>query len=208
MNHSATTVKTILAGLFVLAGCAAPVTQQDESGFLSDYSKLETLEEGRVIYVGDHIGNYDTFIIDPVVILFERDEDYKEFTDEEIDKFLDYALESLTDELTKGDDGYSIVSEPGPGVGRFRFGLTDVDKTIGLLNLSIYTKITGLGLGGLASEGEMVDSETGEQLMAAVRWNSGSRILRAGYTPTGDAKIAVNEWARDLRKLFDEAHGR
>jgi hypothetical protein len=31
--------------------------------------------------------------------------------------------------------------------------------------------------------------------------------MRAGLTRMGDAKIAVDKWARDLRKLFDEMHG-
>lgn len=206
MNYSAITVKTILTGLFVLAGCAAPVSQQEQTGFLSDYSKLELLEDGRIIYVSDRIVEYESFIIDPIVILFERDADYSEFTDEELENLKEYIVKELTEQLTKGD-GYSVVSEPGPGVGRFRFGITDVDDTIGVLNLSIYTKITGLGLGGLAAEGELVDSVTGEQLMAVIRWGSGSRILRAGLTRMGDAKIAVDKWARDLRRIFDEMHG-
>jgi hypothetical protein len=206
VNSSSITAKTMLAVLFVLAGCAAPVIQQEQTGFLSDYSKLELLEDGRIIYVSDNIIEYKSFIIDPVVILFERDADYDEFTDREIENFKKYVVKEITQQLTKGD-GFSVVSEPGPGVGRFRFGITDVDDTIGVLNLSIYTKITGLGLGGLASEGEMVDSVTGEQLMAAIRWGSGSRVMRAGLTRTGDAKIAVDKWARDLRKIFDEIHG-
>jgi hypothetical protein len=206
MNHSAITVKALLTGLFVLAGCAAPVSQQEHSGFLSDYSKLELLEDGRIIYASERIVEYESFIIDPIAILFERDEDYNEFTDKEIEKFREYVVKELTEQLTKGDR-YSVVSEPGPGVGRFRFGLTDVDDTIGVLNLSIYTKITGLGLGGLAAEGELVDSVTGEQLMAAIRWGSGSRVMRAGLTHMGDAKIAVDKWARDLRRIFDEMHG-
>jgi hypothetical protein len=206
VNSSSITAKTMLAVLFVLAGCAAPVIQQEQSGFLSDYSKLELLEDGRIIYVSDNIIEYKSFIIDPIVILFERDADYDEFTDSEIEKFKKYLVKEITEQLTKGDR-FSVVSEPGPGVGRFRFGITDVDDTIGVLNLSIYTKITGLGLGGLAVEGELVDSVTGEQLMAAIRWGSGSRVMRAGLTHMGDAKIAVDKWARDLRRIFDEMHG-
>jgi hypothetical protein len=207
MNYSAITVKTIMTGLFILAGCAAPVSQQEQTGFLTDYSKLELLENGRIIYVGDRAVEYDSFIIDPIVILFERDEEYREFTDKEIESLKEYIVKELTEQMTK-DDAYSVVSDPGPGVARFRLGITDVDDTIGVLNLSIYTKITGAGLGGLAAEGELVDSVTGEQLMAVIRWGSGSRILRAGLTHMGDAKIAVDKWARDVDKLLDEMHER
>ncbi len=207
MNCSAVTVKTTLTVLFVLAGCAAPVSQQEQTGFLSDYSKLELLEDGKINYVSDRTVEYESFIIDPVVILFERDEDYNEFTDKELEELKEYFVTELTGRLTK-NDAYSVVSVPGPGVARFRFGITDVDDTIGVLNLSIYTKITGLGLGGLAIEGELVDSVTGEQLMAAIRWGSGSRVLRAGLTHMGDAKIAVDKWARDVSKIIYELHGR
>ena len=73
MNCSAVTVKTTLTVLFVMAGCAAPVSQQEQTGFLSDYSKLELLEDGKINYVSDRTVEYESFIIDPVVILFERD---------------------------------------------------------------------------------------------------------------------------------------
>jgi hypothetical protein len=57
-------------------------------------------------------------------------------------------------------------------------------------------------------EGELVDSVTGEQIGAVIRWGSGSRILRAGFTHTGDAKIVIDRWAKSLRVRIDEAHGR
>ncbi len=60
----------------------------------------------------------------------------------------------------------------------------------------------------LAFEGEVVDSITGEQIGAAIRWGSGSRVLRAGFTHTGDAKIVMNRWAKDFRDRIDGAHGR
>jgi hypothetical protein len=65
-----------------------------------------------------------------------------------------------------------------------------------------------LGLGGTSFEGEIVDSVNGNQLAAVVRWGTDSRILKAGITHTGDAKIAINRWAKDLRAQVDEAHGR
>jgi len=106
------------------------------------------------------------------------------------------------------DDGYQVVEVPGPGTATIRIGITDVDDTIGALNVTIYTKITGAGLGGAAMEGEILDSVTGEQIGAVIRWGSGSRIFRAGFTHTGDAKIVIDRWAKNLRQTIDEAHGR
>ena len=57
-------------------------------------------------------------------------------------------------------------------------------------------------------EGEMVDSLTNEQLGAWIRWGSGSRIVRAGLTRLGDAKLQMNKWTNDMRQRIDAVHKR
>lgn len=193
--------------LIMMAGCAAPVSEPDRAGFLSDYSKLEMQEVGLINYISDRAAEYDSFIIDPISILFEQDPENPEFTDDELEELKAYYVSELTEQLTKGD-GYAVVTEPGPGVARLRIGIAEVDETIGVLNITIYTKVTGLGLGGASAEGEAVDSMTGEQVAAMVRWGSGSRIARAGLTHLGDAKLAINKWTRDMRENLDRLHGR
>ena len=59
----------------------------------------------------------------------------------------------------------------------------------------------------LMVEGEVVDSITGEQLAAAMRWGGGGRFGRAGYTKTGDAKIILTRWAKGWRKKLDKLNG-
>ncbi len=120
----------------------------------------------------------------------------------------------LTERLSE-DDGYEVVSGPGPGVASFRMGITDVDGSIAALNLSVYTRVTGAGLGGIAAEGELVDSMTGEQLAAAIRWGSGSRVMGRGtqvlegeVSKLADAKGVIDRWAKDMRKRIDAAHAR
>jgi len=207
MNKPTITLIATLASLFLAAGCAAPVEKPEATGFLSDYSKLELKDDGHLAYLGDRAAEYNSFMIDPVAILFKRDVENPVFSDEEIEELKQYVVDNLTEDLTK-DDGYTIVNKAGPGVARIRTGITELDETIGVLNVSTYTKITGAGLGGASAEGELVDSVTGEQLGALIRWDSGSRIGRAGYTHMGDAKIAINHWTKEFRKTFDELHGR
>lgn len=207
MNRLALTAVILTMAHFFLGGCAAPVSEPEQSGFLSDYSKLELVDEGRINYVSDRLDEYTSFIIEPVAILFRRDPEDQVFTDEELEGLKAYFVAELTEQLTK-NDGFAVVTEPGPGVARMRIGLTEVDETIGVLNVSIYTKVTGLGLGGASAEGEMIDSVTGEQIAAMVRWGTGSRIFQAGLTKTGDAKIAINKWTKNLRELLDQVHGR
>ncbi|MFB3124454.1 MAG: DUF3313 family protein, partial [Woeseiaceae bacterium] len=134
-------------------------------------------------------------------------EEKRIFSDEELEDLQVHFKTAVIEALTE-DDGYQVVEVAGPGTARLRIGITAVDDTIGALNITIYTKITGAGLGGAAMEGEVVDSMTGEQIAAVSRWGSGSRFLRAGFTHTGDAKILMDRWAKDFRKRLDDAHGR
>ncbi len=198
----------LLAVSALVVACAAPVKEPERSGFLSDYSRLQELDENELFFSAGKTGNYSKFIVDPVTMLYrEMDPEKRQFTDEELEELKQYFHDKVVEHLTK-DDGWAVVEEPGPGVARLRIGITDVDDTVGALNVTIYTKITGAGLGGASAEGEMVDSVSGEQLAAMVRWGSGSRVLRAGFTHTGDAKILFNKWAKALREAIDKAHGK
>jgi hypothetical protein len=186
-------------------GCAT-VQDPGQREFLSDYSRLVEIKENLLIYDSGNFGNYSKFIIEPVVMLYSQPEEKRIFDDEELEDLQDHFATKVREALIK-DDAYQVVAVPGPGIATLRIGITDVDDTIGALNVTIYTKITGAGLGGAAMEGELVDSVTGEQIGAVIRWGSGSRILRAGFTHTGDAKIVIGRWAKDLRQRIDEAHG-
>ena len=197
--------------VLTIAGACATISAPEQAGFLSTYENLDVVGKDRLFYPGSRVGEYGQFIIDPTILLFTVDPDDSRFTTEELSDLLEYFDNAIIEQLSNDNHngpGYEIVEEPGDGVARIRIGINDVEETIGELNVLIYTKITGAGLGGAAAEGEMVDSLSGDQLAAAVRWGSGSRILRAGFTHTGDAKIAIHHWARDLRHWIDFAHGR
>ena len=193
--------------LSVLATACATVQDPGQAGFLSDYSNLEEIDANHLVYDSGNLGNFSKFIIEPIAMLYRQPVEKRIFDDEELEDLQAHFATKVRKALIE-DDGYQVVEVPGPGTARLHIGITDVDDTIGVLNLSIYTKITGAGLGGAAMEGELVDSVTGEQIGAVIRWGSGSRILRAGFTHTGDAKIVIDRWAKSLRERIDEAHGR
>ena len=206
MMHA--TRKTFFAAILsVMVGGCATVGDPGKSGFLSDYSRLEEIKENHLVYDSGNLGGYWNFIIERVAMVYSQPEEKRVFDDEELEDLQTHFQNAVREALTK-DNGYQVVEVPGPGTARLHIGITDVDDTIGALNITIYTKITGAGLGGAAMEGEMVDSVTGEQIVAVIRWGSGSRILRAGFTHTGDAKILMDRWAKELRERIDEAHGR
>lgn len=202
-------IKVICFGAIVssmVVGCAT-VQDPGRTGFLSDYSKLKEIAGNHLVYDSGNLGDYSKFIIEPVALVYRQAKEKQVFTNEELEDLQTHFATKVREALTE-DDGYQVVEANAPGTATLRIGITDVDDTIGVLNLSIYTKITGAGLGGAAMEGEMVDSVTGVQIVAVIRWGSGSRIGRAGFTHTGDAKIVINRWVKDLRERIDEAHGR
>jgi hypothetical protein len=194
-----------LLSIFLVGACAT-IDEPEQTGFLSDYSKLVRDDDGQWLYAESRTAEYSKFLIEPVSVLIEPKGEAK-FTPAEIEMLKAHFVSKMTLALTE-DDGYEVVSEPGPGVASFRLAITEIDASIAALNLSIYTKATGAGLGGIAAEGEVVDSVTGEQLAAAIRWGTGSRVLKAGLSKLGDAKIVINRWAADIRKRLDQAHGK
>lgn len=203
----ATKMTFFAAILSVMASGCATVQDPGHAGFLSDYSKLEEIDENHLVYGSGKLGNYSKFIIEPVAMLYRQPENEQIFSDQELEELQAHFKTKVRESLVK-NDGYQVVEAAGPGTAKLRVAITGVDDTIGALNVAIYTKVTGAGLGGASMEGELVDSMTGEQIAAAIRWGSGSRFLRAGFTHTGDAKILMGRWAKDLRERIDTAHGR
>jgi hypothetical protein len=66
-----------------------------------------------------------------------------------------------------------------------------------------------LSVGKVGIEGEMLDSVSGERLVAFVtskagrRWFSGFNALKKW----GDIEAAFRSWAKNFRERLDEAHG-
>ncbi len=193
----------VLLSVFVIGACAT-IDEPERTGFLSDYSKLERTNDGQWRYLSGRIADYSKFYIEPISDLMSPSNREK-FSAEDIEELKEHFVTKITAALTK-DDGYEVVSGPGPGVATLRLAITEIDASIAALNITIYTKATGAGLGGIAAEGEVVDSVSGEQILAAIRWGAGSRVLRAGLSKLGDAKLVINQWAEDSRKRLDQAH--
>jgi len=194
----------LLLAVFGVVSACATIDEPEQTGFLSDYSKLERTDEGQWRYLSGKVSNYSKFYIEPVSDLMSP-ANREEFSAENIAELKEHFVTEVTAALTK-DDSYEVVSEPGPGVASIRLAITEIDASIAALNITIYTKATGAGLGGIAAEGELVDSVSGEQLGAAVRWGAGSRVLRAGLSKLGDAKLVIDRWADQLRKRVDQVH--
>lgn len=195
----------VLLSIIVIGACAT-IDEAERTGFLSDYTKLVRDDDGQWLFADSRTAEYSKFRFEPVAVLIDAKSEAK-FTPEQIEDLKAHFVSKMTAALTK-DNGYEVVSEPGPGVATFRLAITEIEASIAALNITIYTKATGAGLGGICAEGEIVDSVTGEQLAAAIRWGTGSRVLRAGLSKLGDAKLVIDRWAADIRERLDQAHGR
>ncbi len=83
MKHDSINAVAIAVCITFFVGCAAPVTEQDRTGFISDYSRLEKAADTLYLYLGPKVASYSRFRIDGPEILF--DPNTGKFTDEEIE---------------------------------------------------------------------------------------------------------------------------
>jgi hypothetical protein len=188
----------------VFYGCGPEKTER--VGFLSDYSKLEAQSDVSARYApaGNRLGKYKDFIIDPVVIHFHRDSEAKgKLKEQDLTDLKSYMRTALVKAI---EDQYGIVYQPGPNVARVRVAITDLKKSKIVQNILPIGKVAGTGIGGASLEGEMLDSQTGEQLGALVESQLGKRLSLDGYSTWGDAKAVMDEWAKRFRARLDEAH--
>ena len=203
-------VVALFIGLMALGitGCAG--TETARTGFLKDYSKLKPHPDidGRFRYINPkmNVGDYSKFIVDPVVLNLSKEGKEEEIDPEDLNEQVTFFHGKILEELGKD---YQIVNHPGKGVARIRVAITHIDKTNPALNIHPGTKLSGAGLGGAGMEGELVDSVTNETIGSVIDFQKGSRLsLVAGLTWFGHAQAVMENWAEDLRKFIDKAHGK
>jgi hypothetical protein len=190
-----------IAAAVMVSGCAKQVKK---SGFLSTYKNLEIVSPTMMRYIGPDVGEYSKFIVDPITVKFYSKETSKEITPENIKHLEEYLYAQI---LKDKPAQYEIVTEPGPGVARMRIALTNLQKSSPALNVLPQTKLMGVGLGQASAEMELVDSETGKQLGAAIVSETGSRFSFAGLSKWGDVEYVMNQWAQKIWMRINEAHG-
>lgn len=176
-----------------LVGCSAKLPPK--SGFISDYTKLEKTDSNRMRYIGDELGRYNAFIIDPVEFRFEGDLSREHRAD-----LAGYTRAKLVEQMQ--ELGLRVVDEPGVDVARVRIALTDINRAKWYLNIHPVTKATGVGLGGAAMEAEIIDSVTAAQLAAVIRADFGSRLELDMFSTLDDARDAIDKWARQAARAI------
>jgi hypothetical protein len=176
--------KFLTAGLLTLLAGAA----QAESGFLTDYSVLQSQQSSAgtdLIYAAPgaeaSLQNFDSVMVDEPEIHFSPDSEYKGLKPEDVQAIASILRTTLTEKLQAG--GYRVVDQPGANVLYLRAALTELylkKKKRGLMSYSPVGAVTKAGMDALSDtldkvdiiemtlEAELADSQSGNVLGAAV----------------------------------------
>jgi hypothetical protein len=203
MTRTKLCIGVFLASLLPLGGCAK---SPQKTGFLSNYSNLEPVSSTSMRYIApdNALGKYSSFIVDPVTTHLYDEKEAAKIADKDVQHLQQYMYEAVRKAL---GTRYQLVHEPGPGVARLRIAITNLKASSPVLNAIPQTKMSGIGLGQASAEAELVDSQTGAQLAAAIESSQGSRLSLSGLSKWGDVEAVMNDWAKRLAKRIDEAHG-
>ena len=225
MRKQRNSVLQAITGVCVLMLLGACATMQARStttsGFLGDYSQLKEGGDGKALHVyidpQANFKSYTRIIVDPVKLYASSEHSMENVSLEDRQKLLNYADATLREHLAKN---YVLVREPGPGVMRLRFALTETDSSYVVLDTVSTVMPIGLALAGLqtaatgscsfvgsaGAEAELQDSQTGKRLMAAVDRQVGGKVTGKGdkFDEWHTVKNAIDYWADRLQTRLAE----
>jgi hypothetical protein len=200
---------------------------KDVSGFLGDYSKLapDPKNGDLLLYEKDRdaLKKYNKFVLNPVTIFLLPQAQARGIDPDDLERLATYFKQAVTDELEKSGR-YKIVTDPGPDVLVLNVAITNVEPTGGKKNAAVTGATTAatvgvapgasllvprLSIGKISIEGEMLDSGSGEQLVAFMTSKGGRRWFSGfnAYKKWGDIESAFRSWAKEFRQRLDEVHG-
>ena len=211
--------------LFTAAACSRPAATsgikkipagQENSGFLSNYANLKPnpdFENTRTYASQDSLINlhrYIAVIVERPVVYVSTNADDKAISDRGVAALQDYFHEELEEAV---EDAFPPVQNSGPLVLRLRTAIVGVDVGSETPAAQRDGKALehALNIGKVGVEMELVDSETGEQIAAAVdRQNLGEGAEVGSDTFTREEKFraatqAFKGWAHRLREFLDSA---
>ena len=216
------TLALVLLLLFALscAGTRQTRGKPAESGFLSDYSKLQPGGDDRaqLLYIepGLDLSSYRALRLEPVKLYAAaEDSELAELSREDQQMLADRLHTALVDALSKD---WAMTEQAGPGVLVVRGALTEADASQVALDIvatwipqvRLVTTVTGLAadtaltVGKARGEVEVKDGVSGERLMAAVDERVGTRGIEGVTKKWSDVQMAFDDWAERLRQRLAE----
>lgn len=193
--HSRSCSRCLVAVLAcALTACTAP--QAEHSGFLTDYDNLThvSIDQTVTSYVKSAVDapNFTHFLLDPVVFLPGAGK-----ADGVSSQEIAQMKAALTAAIIKSfKRRFEPAADPGPQVLRVRFAITDVKKSKPALNAVMAIILVPLSSGGATTEAEVLNSVTGERLIAIVGSTEGSLLkgeFEGFFSELGHAKLHFNQ---------------
>ena len=226
MWHRKTRISCLAAVLLTVSSCSRPAGQSDVrrmpagqefSGFLSTYANLKPNPEfeSTVSYVSQdplkNVHKYVAVIVEPPVVYLASDADVKALPDRGRTALTEYYQHAITEAV---EDAFPTVQASGPLVLRLRSAIigVDVGPAVPADQKDEKSLDRAIDIGKVGTEIEFVDSETGQQIAAAVdRQNLGEGVTVGSVNFSREEKFraatqAFDGWARRLRDFLDSAH--
>jgi len=216
----------LAAALMTVSSCSRPVSQDSArkmpagnqfSGFLSTYANLKPNPafENTASFVSQdptkNLHKYVAVIVEPPVIYLATDADEKSLPDRGRIALAEYFRHSIDEAV---EDAFPIVQSSGPLVLRLRSAIVGVDvgPAIPTDQKDGSSLDRPINIGKVGVEIEFVDSESGEQIAAAVdRQNLGEGAMVGSANFSREEKFraateAFDGWGKRLRNFLDSAH--
>ena len=145
---------------------------------------------------------YSNFIVEPVRVHFHSgSKSQGKLTQKQISDLTNYMQSRIIAAIVDSDN--KVVYKPGSGVARVRVALTDIEKT-NAVNILPQASLLGVGIGGAAMEGEVIDSMTGMQIGAVVESQKGSRVPFSNLGEWATSKKIMDDWAKRFQQHLEE----
>jgi hypothetical protein len=204
--------------LFLLQGCAATQQRRDvvKTGFLSS-SERSMLTEGK----GDHEAllrylnpdtdwrSYNKVMINSVTVW--KDKETQDVSPADLQMLSDFLYTHMHAALSQD---YTIVTQPGPGVMRAAFAITEAEGSAPVMDTvtsiipqtRILTGLKGYAVGGKPGfvgtaglEAKFTDSQSGKIFGLAVDRRGGTKNLSGMTEEWNDVEKAYIYWAAAVR---------
>jgi hypothetical protein len=222
-----------LAACLLLGVTACKTTRQvskesfnEPSGFLGDYSQMQkgTNGQANLVYMNPSANwaKYTKIWIKPVELWKSDDPESRlgKMSPENRQELIDLFHTAMNNTLSTN---YTMVNQGGPDVLIIHAAITDARKGMPVAGTisAIYLPLklislgkqelagTGIGVGSVTIEAELLDGETNQRLCAVLDTRSGTTALRSKFSGTfADIEKSFVWWAERLEtRLAEEKAG-
>jgi hypothetical protein len=216
-----------LCVLVLLCGCSSSQSkrarQVKESGFLSDYSKLQPTGEGEALLVYKNPGAnwtaYDKILLTPVAYYGGRDTYPEGVTRADLQELVNRFYYIIHKNLAAD---YQMVRQPSPGTLKLRVALTSVRESSATVDTistvapyivnplrNAAASISGESpfVGEASVEAEFTDATNGEVLFAGVERRVGSRGMGTATERWRDVEEILWYWGETARYRLCKLRG-